>query len=366
MAIGGETHQANSWARQAMEHLIRDGLAPLPDNFALYFYYHAGTNANLKMAMDLLLQQNGTLTQAQCNDLYNAHLGLQAEHKVLMEANAKIEAEIHKVMGVLDAAGAGTEKFGKTLEGFEGKLTASDSIEQIREVVTKVATETRVIAQQNQRLQTQLAQTNEQLTEMRFNLDAVHKESQIDPLTEVGNRKFFSTELARSIDEATSNGQPLTLLIVDIDFFKKFNDTYGHLIGDQVLRLVARTLVENLKGRDVIARYGGEEFVILLPQTRVSDAEKVANQLRASLGTKQIKKRSTNETLGVVTISIGAAEYCPVEDAESFIARADSALYKAKQTGRNKVVSEILTPEQMAEIKARADKEPETQETPPI
>ena len=314
--------------------------------------------------MDLLLQQNGALTHQQCRDLYATHLGLTAEHKVLMEANAKIEEEIQKVMSVIDAANTGTEKFGQTLDTFEGKLTTSSSLEQIREVVAKVVAETRTIAKQNERLQGSSPHTNEQLTETRFNLDAVHKESQIDALTEVGNRKFFSNELARAIDEAADSGAPLTLLIIDIDHFKKFNDAYGHQIGDQVLRLVARTLVENLKGRDVIARYGGEEFVILLPQTRLCDAEKVANQLRGSLGSKQIKKRSTNETLGVVTISIGAAEYCPIEDAESFIARADAGLYKAKQTGRNKVVPEMLSEEQIAEIKAKTSANGQLETTP--
>ena len=114
-------------------------------------------------------------------------------------------------------------------------------------------------------------------------------------MTEVGNRKYFNHEILRTTAEAREDGLPLSLLMVDIDHFKKFNDTYGHLIGDQVLRLVARTLVENLKGRDIIARYGGEEFVILLPHTRVQDAERVANQLRAGLATKQIKKRNSNE-----------------------------------------------------------------------
>lgn len=339
MANKDEHLQAYGWAKQSLEHLVRDGLAPTPDNYAVYYAYYSGVDANLKMATDLLLRQTGALTQEQCSELYTSHLGLEAEHNILKQANAAIEAEIQKVMGVIDTAAAGTEKFGQTLDSFTGNLSDSTSLDQIREVVAKVATETRVITQQNERLKTQLAETTDQLAEMRYNLDTVHRESQIDPLTEVGNRKYFNIELKRAMTDSDTDGTPLAMLIADIDYFKKFNDTHGHLVGDQVLRLVARTMVENLKGRDIIARYGGEEFVILLPQTRVGDAEKVANQLRISLGTKQVRRRSTNEMLGVVTISLGATEYSRGEDAESFIARADEALYKAKQGGRNMVVS---------------------------
>jgi diguanylate cyclase len=342
LAIGGEQHQAEGWARQALERMQRDGIAPAPEHYAVYYTYFAGTNPNLKMAIDLLWEQHGALTHQQCADLYTTHLGLDNEHKLLRETTAAIETEISNALKVIDQATGGAQKFGQTLTSFSGELTTPKSLEQIREVVNKVANETRVIAQQNERLQSQLAHTTDQLSEMRYNLDQVHKESQIDPLTEVGNRKFFNQEMARALKEAVDTDTPLTLLIVDIDHFKKFNDTHGHLVGDQVLRLVARTLVENLKGRDVIARYGGEEFVILLPQTRVNDGEKVANQLRGALGTKHIRRRSTNETLGVVTVSIGAAQYNPGEESETFIARADTGLYKAKNNGRNQVVIETV------------------------
>jgi diguanylate cyclase len=212
------------------------------------------------------------------------------------------------------------------------------------------------MAQQNERLQGQLASATEQLTEMRYNLDIIHKESQVDPLTEVGNRKFFDREIEHAVAEASETGAPLTLLMIDIDHFKKFNDSYGHQVGDQVLRLVARTLVESLKGRDVIARYGGEEFVILLPQTKVVDAEKVANQLRATLSTKQLKRRSTNESLGVITVSIGAAEYAKGEHIDRFIERSDQSLYKAKQTGRNRVVTSVLSAEELAGLAASVER----------
>ncbi|HEU0117332.1 MAG TPA: diguanylate cyclase [Alphaproteobacteria bacterium] len=346
--------QADLWAKQAFERLKHDGLAPTPNNYSVFYYYYAGTNPNLKMAVDQLMESQTNLTQEQCNMLFQSHLGIDAEHKVLKETNAAIEAEVSRVLEMIDNAASGTTEFGKQLDNFSGKLNVSNSLEQVREAVTKVVSETRTMTAQNERLAGQLAQTTQQLTEMRYNLDQVHKESQIDPLTEVGNRKFFEKELARSTRESREDGVSLVLLMIDIDHFKKFNDTYGHLIGDQVLRLVAHTLVENLKGRDVIARYGGEEFVILLPQTRVIDAEKVANALRASLASKHIKRRSSNETLGVITISIGATEYCPGEDTDDFIARADKALYKAKETGRNRVMSEMLTDTEIEAIKAKS------------
>jgi len=335
----GKPLEAEKWAREALEHMLRDGIIPMPDNFAVYYAYYSGANPNLKMAMDALLQQFGRLTQQQCTALFHAHLSLEAESTVLNETANNIEKELNRVMLVIDQTKEGADKYDKSLTSFSGSLQGSSSLDQIRAAVAKVANETRAMAEQNQRLHAQLTQSTQQLTEMRYDLDVVRKDALRDPLTEVGNRKYFDHELARIAAEARESGLPLSALMVDIDHFKKFNDTYGHLVGDQVLRLVANTLIENLKGRDIIARYGGEEFVILLPNTDLAAAERVGNLLRMGLGTKQIKRKNTQETLGTVTISIGAAEYFPGESLENFIGRADAALYEAKQTGRNRVIS---------------------------
>ncbi len=149
------------------------------------------------------------------------------------------------------------------------------------------------------------------------------------------------------------NDEPLSLLILDIDHFKKFNDTYGHQLGDQVLRLVARTLTDSLKGRDTPARFGGEEFVIILPQTRLGNAVTVTEQLRRTMMRHKVVRKNTGDEYGVITISIGASCYRAGEPLTDLVRRADAALYHAEHTGRNRVVSEDdVPPEVFAEAAA--------------
>ncbi len=140
-------------------------------------------------------------------------------------------------------------------------------------------------------------------------------------------------------ETATATGEPLSLLVTDIDHFKAFNDRHGHQVGDAVLRLVADKLKRSVKGRDTVARYGGEEFVLLLPQTGPADATRLADQLRAEIAKSRLVVRNRGHDLGKVTISIGVATFEPGETTDNCFRRADQALYKAKNTGRNRVVS---------------------------
>lgn len=130
-----------------------------------------------------------------------------------------------------------------------------------------------------------------------------------------------------------------SILMLDIDYFKSFNDNFGHQVGDQVLRLVARTLKDGLKGKDVAARYGGEEFSIILPDTDLSGAVIVGNALRKAVAGKEVINRSTGKVLGRITLSVGVAEFAGEKTAELLISRADEALYTAKHNGRNQVAA---------------------------
>jgi diguanylate cyclase len=143
-----------------------------------------------------------------------------------------------------------------------------------------------------------------------------------------------------AIQESRDSAKPLALIMIDIDHFKKFNDSHGHLLGDEVLKLVARALVSGVKGRDTVARYGGEEFGVILPETSLANARHVADQLREVVKNKRLTIKSTGKDLGRVTLSLGVALHRPGEAASTMLRRADAALYFAKRNGRDRVADE--------------------------
>jgi diguanylate cyclase len=213
------------------------------------------------------------------------------------------------------------------------------SPDEIRQVLQVASSKTKKMLQQNQMLEDQLAKSTQLMEDLKRDLEYVRREAMTDGLTGLANRKSFDTEMDRILTESRENKRIFTLLMVDIDHFKSFNDNFGHQVGDQVLRLVARTLKDGLKGRDFAARYGGEEFAIILPETDLASGVTVGNSLRKAVATKDVINRNTGEILGRITMSVGVAEFSGDLTMEDMIERADNALYTAKHNGRNQVAA---------------------------
>ena len=165
-------------------------------------------------------------------------------------------------------------------------------------------------------------------------------EATVDFLTGVANRKAFDEALTKLVGESNAASGDLCLLMIDIDHFKGFNDKYGHIVGDEVLKFVSKKIKQIVKGRDFLARYGGEEFALILPQTSLGGAKTVAENIRVFFAQARLKSTATSTKLGVITVSIGAAYYRSGEPLESFVNRFDKALYFAKNNGRNRVATE--------------------------
>ena len=184
-------------------------------------------------------------------------------------------------------------------------------------------------------MESRLTSAAGQVNALSEELDRLRRESATDALTRVMNRRAFERALAQAIEQA--RGSPLCLVMVDIDHFKRVNDTFGHVVGDKVLRVIAELLGKGVKGRDTVARYGGEEFVLVLPDTPLEGARAVAEAVRRTIERSRLKRTDTGEPIGVVTVSLGVGRYRDGESAEEFVHRCDVALYQAKRSGRNRV-----------------------------
>lgn len=327
-------------ADAALERIRQDGVPANPENYTVWYNYYSGEHPDLVRAINVLVSNRQSIGEERCAELYRQYFGQDAEVQSVQDTGRKLHEMLQTVLGAMQAAGADVDRYSHTLTAISGGLDIARTVEQMKALIATVATETAQMAAKNRALQSQLSTSTSTIEAMRKDLDSVRKEAMTDALTGIANRKQFDTALRQAATDAVEYGKPMTLLLMDIDHFKRFNDTHGHLAGDQVLKLVGRTLTESVKGRDTPARYGGEEFGIIMPETRLADALTVAEQIRKSIAGRKIVKRTTGESIGNITMSIGVALYRPGEPLTTLIQRADAALYAAKSAGRNQVLAD--------------------------
>jgi len=319
-----------------------------PRNYEVWYAYATGYNPTLNQTINETLTRNGTLSAADVDQIYETYLSPARLSDRIDNVGSQIVEEIEQVMAMVDAAVGSATQYTESLAHATQDLGTAKDRDGLRAVVERLVRATRDMEENNTRLETSLKASKLEISQLQVNLEAVRNESLTDPLTSLANRKYFDSALEKNIAQSVATGEPVALLLIDIDHFKAFNDTFGHLTGDQVLRLVAIALKQNVKGQDIAARYGGEEFAIILPGTTLRSALTVADHVRRAVMTKELMKRSTGEHLGRVTVSIGVAVLQKDEAAQSLIERADNCLYAAKRAGRNRVICET-DPEVAAE-----------------
>jgi diguanylate cyclase len=311
-----------------------------PRNFEVWYHYATGYNPALNKAINDTLARGGVLGEAEINEIYDTYLAPTRLTDRLDRVNVHVMDEMDQIMAIINAAVGSTSDYGKNLADASQKLGRVSTPEGLRAIVESLVQHTREMRETKQALETRLRASRQEISLLQENLEAVRTESLTDPLTSLSNRKYLDLALAKLVAESERGGESLSLMMIDIDHFKNFNDTYGHLTGDQVLRLVAMAVKHNVKGQDVAARYGGEEFAVVLPQTVLRSAITVADHIRRAVMTKDLMKRSTGEQLGRITVSVGVAALRPGDNTTSLIERADACLYAAKREGRNRVISE--------------------------
>lgn len=330
---------ASDVADQALSRMKKEGIAPAPVNFEVWYAFYANVNPGLKEELNALRAQNGKITAQDCLSLHEKYLSDKRNQDLYQKAGDQIHSALQDVSSLMNNVREATTEYSGTLTGVTQKITSIKSPEDMKAIMESVARDTARMMEHNKKLEEQLSKSALAMDTLKGDLERVRREAMTDGLTGLSNRKSFDEQIKRLSEECQKQQKVFTLLMVDIDHFKSFNDNFGHQVGDQVLRLVARTLTDGVKGKDIAARYGGEEFAILLPETNLNGGVIVGDSLRKALATKEIVNRASGENLGRITMSVGAAQFFPGEDVESLIERADAALYTAKHNGRNQVAA---------------------------
>jgi diguanylate cyclase len=343
MEFTDSPQQTAERARATLALIERHKVGLSPRNYAIWYAYVSGVPAELVKALDIVISNGIEYTDDISRGLFDRFLAAPPP-QLAGDVNERLGKQLRDAMRILDEAGAGTQAYGKALRSAVGQLAGDGGLKTVREVIASLVAETQVMTDRTRALEVRLDGASKEIDKLRQTLDRARRETMTDALTEIGNRKLFDLKLREEAMHAMETGEAMSLLMTDIDHFKKFNDTHGHQMGDQVLRLVARTLTENLKGRDTSTRYGGEEFAIILPGTAIGPAAVVAEQLRQRVATRHLVRRNTQEKLGAITLSIGAAQFRMGEKLADLIQRADEALYRAKASGRNRVAIEDPAP----------------------
>ena len=340
-----EFERTISFANFALEQIKSLRQLATPRNFEIWYVYAAAYNSALNAVINETLSRNGKLSDADLQQIYDTYLSPARTSDRLDQVGSRVMHELDTVLAVLnDALGLG-HSFGDALEGADRSLSDVGDREQLRTVVETLVRATHEMQAANETLEGRLTASRREISGLHQNLEAIRAESLTDPLTSLGNRKYFDRAILTAINDAKRLNAPLSVLMLDIDHFKVFNDTYGHLTGDQVLRLVGMSLKQTVKGQDIAARYGGEEFAVVLPNTGLRQAKTVGEHLRHAVMSRELKKKSTGELLGRVTVSVGIALLRDTDDSDSLIERADISLYAAKHAGRNCVVLESDPPQ---------------------
>lgn len=329
-------------ARAALGMMDRHGVPPHPHNFTVWYAFVADRNPDLTTAINGVLRAGQKFTDDINADLYERFFGTEQQEAELREVGKRIEDAVARVLDYLSTANQGAVTYGNALENFSGELDRrrAASPGDLAGLVANVLNETKVMMEVNRQLEERLETSSNEVARLREDLDQLKREATTDPLTGLANRKLFDIALREAALQSEEDRTFLCLLMIDIDFFKRFNDTHGHMLGDQVLKLVARTISDCIKGKDTAARYGGEEFTVVLPDTPLKGAIKLAETIRRQVADRKVLNRRTGQVLGQVTLSIGVAEYEFNESLGAFVHRADEALYLAKRQGRNRVMTQ--------------------------
>jgi len=329
---------ATELAEKTMRAMAAQRVPPTPNNFQVWFKYSLGTPPDLKRTIDILIGNKRKFDAATNQGLFTTYIGSQGAD----------EAAAHNVSQQLHSVMASAKQFLTTaiadnrsqMQAISDVADRSEAGADPKLLIENLMTELAKAATRATKLEASFVEKSRELDTIRDSLNKSEERAKTDTLTGLPNRRALDEFFRVALIAAMEQDNPLSVLLIDIDHFKTFNDNFGHGVGDQVLKLMAKVLRERVREIDLPARYGGEELIAVLPGADLATCEAVAERIRRSISECTITRRSTGEVLPGITVSIGVGQFQPGESMADLVDRCDRALYRAKHTGRNRVVSE--------------------------
>ena len=335
--------QAAQVARAAIPLAAKLNLPINPIIFTVFYQHVAKLNEELSNAFENLIAQPDPPCKNAVESLYQQYIYKNDAH-ALETLRVALGSMIMSTHDSISRAEGESKAYEQSLGNVSEQLLQDNNFDSIESIIANLLSETNQMNSISKKLRGELQEANKKIDEMHCEFKRIRHESMTDPLTGLKNRRAFDQEIDELCRQAASDNEHLSLLLVDIDHFKKINDSYGHLLGDAVLKWVAQLLRDTVRGTDIIARFGGEEFVLLLPNTDIKGAESVAENVCNNIAKRNL--RHSEKIIGKTTVSVGVAEFHHSETIEHLLQRADQALYQAKKAGRNCVVVNRDAPQQ--------------------
>lgn len=329
---------ATTVAEKAIRSMAEQRVPATPNNFHVWFKYTLGTPPVLKRAIDILIGNKRRFDTQTNREIYESYVGSKAsDEAVAYDVSQQLHSVMSSAKQFLTTAiadnrtqmAAISDVSERTEAGVDPKLLVESLMSELAKAATRAT-----------KLEAGFMEKSRELDTIRDSLIKSEERAKTDTLTGLPNRRALEEFFRTAQIAAMEQGEAVSALLIDIDHFKRFNDQFGHGVGDQVLRLMAKVLREQVREIDLPARYGGEELIVVMPSADLATCTTVAERIRRSISECRMTRRSTGEALPGITVSIGVAQFQGGESMADLIDRCDQALYLAKKTGRNRVVTE--------------------------
>jgi diguanylate cyclase len=337
---------ATATAGRALHLMAQHAVPATPQNFEVWFKFALGDSPELSKIINIIITSKRAFDSTTNRSLYQTYVAGDPDRDGHVDVVQELQTLLSTARDYLEASAAASRNHAAVLGGVAAQIEPNADP---RPIIQRLVGELSKAVTRSTTLEANFTASLLELDKIRTHLATAEERSRTDALTGLANRHALDDFLRAAQMTAMENGRPLSILLIDIDHFKNFNDKFGHQFGDQVLRLIAKLLKDGLRSDDLAARFGGEELVGVLPGADVNVARSVAERIRQAIANRQVTRRSTGEVLSGVTASIGVAQFAPGETLASLFERCDRALYAAKRGGRNRTVSELeLDPDSAA------------------